>query len=202
MIVKQAELRSNIKKYFDLAYDGETVLVPRKDNKNVIILSETEYNTLIKNRPQNHLLAYNSSINSVIASGTLQAAASSGLSTPHIRSYLDTTDIKSDNLDRLAVFSEFKYGWNGNDAEPFSAELICKVQNILNKINIQPEIFPSAAGTIDFEFTNSRKDFMSIDIGTADTAEVFIVLYNGQELSEYINCDYTTINERIKYFYG
>ena len=45
-IVKQMELRSNIKKYFDLAFGGEAVFVPRKENKNVVILSEKEYKEL------------------------------------------------------------------------------------------------------------------------------------------------------------
>ena len=49
-IVKQMDLRSNIKKYLDLAFSGETVVVPRKENKNVIILSEKEYKELEKAR--------------------------------------------------------------------------------------------------------------------------------------------------------
>ena len=49
-IVKQMELRSNIKKYFDLAFGGEVVIVPRMENKNVVILSEQEYKELEKAR--------------------------------------------------------------------------------------------------------------------------------------------------------
>lgn len=49
-IVKQMDLRSNIKKYLDLVFGGETVVVPRKENKNVVILSEREYKELEKAR--------------------------------------------------------------------------------------------------------------------------------------------------------
>ncbi|MGN0484004.1 MAG: type II toxin-antitoxin system Phd/YefM family antitoxin [Lachnospiraceae bacterium] len=45
---KQMELRANIKKYFDIAYNGEPVIVARKENKNVVVISETEYNELQK----------------------------------------------------------------------------------------------------------------------------------------------------------
>ena len=45
---KQMDLRANIKKYFDLAFAGETVIVSRKENKNVVVISETEYNELQK----------------------------------------------------------------------------------------------------------------------------------------------------------
>lgn len=56
-IVKQMELRSNIKKYFDLAFGGEAVIVPRKENKNVVILSEQEYKELEKARNNTAYLA-------------------------------------------------------------------------------------------------------------------------------------------------
>lgn len=49
-IVKQMDLRSNIKKYLDLAFGGETLVVPRKENKNVVILSEREYKEMEKAR--------------------------------------------------------------------------------------------------------------------------------------------------------
>ena len=43
---KQMNLRANIKKYFDLAFNGETIVVSRKENKNVVVISEQEYNEL------------------------------------------------------------------------------------------------------------------------------------------------------------
>ena len=36
----------DIKKYFDLAFNGETIVVSRKENKNVVVISEQEYNEL------------------------------------------------------------------------------------------------------------------------------------------------------------
>lgn len=45
---KQMDIRANIKKYFDLAFNGEPVIVSRKENKNVVIISEAEYNELSK----------------------------------------------------------------------------------------------------------------------------------------------------------
>lgn len=45
---KQMDIRANIKKYFDLAFNGESIIVSRKENKNVVIISENEYNNLQK----------------------------------------------------------------------------------------------------------------------------------------------------------
>ncbi len=45
-IARQVDVRSNIKKFFDMAYEGEALLVPRKENRNVVIISEKEYKEL------------------------------------------------------------------------------------------------------------------------------------------------------------
>ena len=47
---KQMDVRANIKKYFDIAFNGEPVIVSRKENKNFVIISEAEYNELEKAR--------------------------------------------------------------------------------------------------------------------------------------------------------
>lgn len=49
-VAKQADICANMKKYFDLAYEGETIIVPRKENRNIVILSETEYKRMDKAR--------------------------------------------------------------------------------------------------------------------------------------------------------
>ena len=43
---KQMDIRANLKKYFDIAFSGEPVIVSRKENKNVVVISEKEYNEL------------------------------------------------------------------------------------------------------------------------------------------------------------
>ena len=42
--VKPMDLRNNQKEMFDLAYNGEILLVARPARKNVVVLSETEFN--------------------------------------------------------------------------------------------------------------------------------------------------------------
>ena len=48
--VNYSSVRNNFKKYCDAAvHDFETIIVTRKRNENVIIISEAEYNKLIEN---------------------------------------------------------------------------------------------------------------------------------------------------------
>ncbi len=45
---KPVDLRARLKDYLDSAFSGEPVIVSRKNNRNVVIVSEHEYNDLIK----------------------------------------------------------------------------------------------------------------------------------------------------------
>ena len=47
-VVKSMEVRSNFKSFCEQAYNGETIAISRKRNENVILLSEREYNDLLK----------------------------------------------------------------------------------------------------------------------------------------------------------
>ena len=46
IVTKVADLRYKQKEYFDKAYDGETVVVSRPKNRNIVIVSEQKYNKL------------------------------------------------------------------------------------------------------------------------------------------------------------
>lgn len=45
---KPINIRAKLKDYMDMAFNGEPVIVSRKGNKNVVIVSEQEYNDLQK----------------------------------------------------------------------------------------------------------------------------------------------------------
>lgn len=50
LAVNYTNLRDNMKAYMDKVTDDyETIIVTRKDNKNVVMLSEESYNNLIEN---------------------------------------------------------------------------------------------------------------------------------------------------------
>ena len=179
MIVKQMDIRANIKKYFDLAYSGNTIFVPRKDNKNIVIISEAEYNRICRSV---RITAYSDAIVSHAQESAMTNAAATG-------------DIRSDNLKKLETIGKLKKNWNGNGASPISKKLIKKSEELINCLNIQPEIFPTAMGTIQLEYDNSRRDHMEIEISEDKTAEVFIVTYDGREYFESILSD----ADNIKY---
>ena len=48
--LKTIDLRNDFKKVSDLVNSGETVLISRPRNENIVVISEKEYNELEKNR--------------------------------------------------------------------------------------------------------------------------------------------------------
>ncbi|MBO7356868.1 MAG: type II toxin-antitoxin system Phd/YefM family antitoxin [Lachnospiraceae bacterium] len=185
MIVKQMDIRANIKKYFDMAYSGIPIVVPRKDNRNVVIISEEEYNRISRGE---RLGAYSAAITSGSEKGNAPAEAAD--------------DVRSFNLKKIEAIAGLKKDWNGNGAPSFSKKMIRKVTDIVNTLIIQPEVFPTAMGTIQLEFDNSRRDHMEIEITPGDTAEIFTVTYDGRELFDSIPADTEDLNRRISSFYG
>ena len=186
VIAKQMDVRANIKKYFDIAYEGEPVVIPRKENKNVMIISEKMYNEMMLGR---RVAAYTERIGDL-----LQSRPTSVGSVP--------TDVRSFNLDKLEKISSLKDGWNGNGAPAIPKSLIKRVRKLIDSMIIQPEIFPTALQTVQFEFDNTRRDHMEIEIGLDDEAEIFIVGYDGTETFETISADADIINDRVRAFYG
>lgn len=56
-VVKQTDITSNIGKYFDMAHDGEPVIVQRKNGRNVVIISENYYKEFEKHKRNAEYLA-------------------------------------------------------------------------------------------------------------------------------------------------
>jgi len=56
-VAKQMDIRTNIKSFFDLAASGETLFCPRKNNKNVYVISQQEYEELQKAKRNAEYLA-------------------------------------------------------------------------------------------------------------------------------------------------
>jgi len=74
--VNYSDLRRNLKTYLDKVYDDqETIIVARRNNENVVLISVDEYNSLLET---NYLLSTEANANHLTDS--LQAARAGALS--------------------------------------------------------------------------------------------------------------------------
>ena len=54
---KPIDVRAKLKDYMDIAFNGEPVIISRRQNRNVVIVSEKEYNELQKAKRNAEYLA-------------------------------------------------------------------------------------------------------------------------------------------------
>lgn len=80
---------------------------------------------------------------------------------------------KEENLKKLSQIAELPTNWNNHGAKACSVQLINKVRNLIEELEIQPEIFPTALGTIQLEYDKNDGSHLEIEIGTGDLVKVY-----------------------------
>ena len=103
-------------------------------------------------------------------------------------------------MSKLEQIEQLKDNWNGNGAKAFSKPLIEKVQGLIEGLSVEPQVFPTALGTIQLEFDNEQHDHMEIEIGESDIAKIFAVTNDGKELNDTISITSEEINKRVREF--
>lgn len=106
------------------------------------------------------------------------------------------------NLRKLEQISHLENGWNGNKARAFEKDLISKVRGIITALEIQPEIFPTACDSIQFEYEKTDGAYLEIQINSSDKWEVFEVDRDGKEKNFSILSDIEAIVEAVSSIYG
>jgi hypothetical protein len=84
------------------------------------------------------------------------------------------------NLQKLKEIEELKDNWNENGATKFSGKLIEKVKNVLYMLKEQPEIFPTAEGSIQLEYEKKDGQYLEINVYENHT-NIFSIDSNEQE---------------------
>lgn len=63
--------------------------------------------------------------------------------------------LSANALETLDEISKFEHNWNGNNAKPFSKEIIDRSIEIIDKIEVPDRIIPTGFGTIVFEYEDA-----------------------------------------------
>lgn len=95
------------------------------------------------------------------------------------KSYLGAVEMQK-NLQKLKEIEELKDNWNENGATKFSGKLIEKVKNVLYMLKEQPEIFPTAEGSIQLEYEKKDGQYLEINVYENHT-NIFSIDSNEQE---------------------
>lgn len=85
----------------------------------------------------------------------------------------------SDSFATIEQIMNFKKNWNGYDAEPFKKEHLDKVKGILITLPVQPEVFPTANGSVQLEYTLDDK-YLEFEIFDNDTIIAYQQMGNSE----------------------
>lgn len=109
---------------------------------------------------------------------------------------------KVKNLKKLDQIALLEDGWNGSNAKAFEKQLISKARGIITALELQPEIFPTACGSVQIEYEKEDGSYLEIEINSDDIWEVFEINKDGEEKYFSIVADIEAINKVVNSFYG
>ena len=109
---------------------------------------------------------------------------------------------KLENLKKLEAIALLKDNWNANGAKAFADSLITKVRNLVMLLDVQPEVFPTACGSLQLEYDKEDGSHLEIEFNEDEDAEVFLVDDNGHESITSICASIEAINKVVNNFYG
>ena len=107
-----------------------------------------------------------------------------------------------DNLEKVNEIGRLSYNWNGNFAEPFERTLIDRVKVLLLDLVKQPEVFPTAADSIQLEYDGENNSYLEFQIYEKGNAEAFLIDRFGVEKEWEVEVTAENINSIIGSFYG
>ena len=90
-----------------------------------------------------------------------------------IRTMNKCVDEKEVAFDRLKTFRSLTEGWDGYSAFPITIEVISAAQSLLEKIPAVPEVFPTVAGNVQFQFEDDKGNYLELEIKGNDKVEMF-----------------------------
>ena len=111
--------------------------------------------------------------------------------------------VRPEGLNSLRVLDEIadlKDDWNNNGASKFSESIIATMRKIIGYLEIQPMIFPTAKGSIQFEYENDANDYLEFELFENLSIKKFTLNHNGLSKTEMISLE--KIDEVVKEFYG
>lgn len=107
------------------------------------------------------------------------------------------------NLDKLKQIASFEENWNGYGAEPLSKLVLARSEDVIRRVCIQPDLFPTADNSIQMEYEKSNGAYLEVQITDGEAYEVFFMSDKDSEGEEYlINAQAEYVNEEVKKFYA
>ncbi|PAF35562.1 hypothetical protein CHH58_16020 [Terribacillus saccharophilus] len=132
-----------------------------------------------------------------ISAGFFKNPDNPSITLEQAREFARNEQKKHENVQLINSFRNLKYDWNNNGAEPFRSGLLDITIDLVKRLDVQPDVFPTARDSIQFEYEDDEI-YLEFEI-FEDRAEIFVD-NNGNEYEEVIENprDYKEFNRIIK----
>ena len=90
--------------------------------------------------------------------------------------------------------------WNNNGANTFSPQLISRSQHLIERLQKQPMIFPTANDSIQFEYEKDNGDYLEFELFENGKCKLFHCGTDNTHECRFI--DDADINKEVNQFYG
>lgn len=111
-------------------------------------------------------------------------------------------DSKVAVLRKIDRIKHLTNNWNGYGAKPFDDEVIKKAENMAVLLSYTPEVYPTANGTLQFEYHKSDGAYLEFEVSENNAVPVYIENKEGSEKEfEVTDNSYEELNKIVKAFY-
>lgn len=106
-----------------------------------------------------------------------------------------------ENREKLIKFSRFENKWDGYNGVKISTKVIKKVENIIENLVHQVNIFPVGNGSIQLEYYKDENNCLELEVSDSQKASLYYSI-NGKDTEQIIdNKDIVLkLNELYKYY--
>lgn len=105
-------------------------------------------------------------------------------------------------LEKLGQIKNLNYNWNGYGAEPFSPNVVRRVEETVPWLKYVPEVYPTANGTIQLEYHKLDGSYLEIEMGRKEQVSVYIEFSDGEEREFEASYKASELNRIVGDFYG
>lgn len=122
--------------------------------------------------------------------------------TPHTYYSLRETRKKLSNLAKVQSLEKLEENWNHNDASPFHPKLIETCLDLVNAIVRQPDVFPTARDSIQFEYEKENGEYLEFEIFEDGMTMLQVDEHDTETEKSFSTIDINQMNQIISEFYG
>lgn len=103
------------------------------------------------------------------------------------------------NIQKISEMRNLPDNWNQNGSSRFSAKILNTSRQIIEHLNDQPRISPTARDSVQFEYENGSGDYLEFELFEDGKLKKFFYSHDGKSETKYIPIE--SVGKEVTKFY-